>query len=223
MSSNNNTESLLHDRLNNATKAELSRLSHHLGIPEDSSINTIEITYSEAADNSLFNAIRPLINNDTPTYSKVLRLLYCEMRSFTESLDESWQRVKSLKPWEYASPIDEMSDQELESKILEIYQAEYHDSKDKLKTDPSFWKRITGALPSLSTIGGGAATAATASAWRLPFLAAPATSIAGPIAITLGVVLLGAKMAGPAYKKIIPATVELMLIQKRIDSMPQEL
>ena len=63
-------------------------------------------------------------------------------------------------------------------------------------------------------------TAQTAA--RIPFTAVAPGVVAGPVGLGLAVILIGSQLAGPAYRKIIPATVELMLIGRRINCMPEE-
>ena len=216
------SESLRH-RLKSASAAELNRLCIHLDIALDSSCGEVESAYLSAADNTIFNTVRPLLKTDAPTYSLALKLIYKEMRPFADGLNDTWSRVKALKFKDYQHPVDEMSDEELEQKILAIYVAEYADAKDKIKVDPSFWNRIRSSIPTIGTSAVGTASTVTAmTATRLPFAAVPAGSVAGPIGIALAVVLLGAQLSGPAYRKIIPATVELMLIGQRIKYFPGE-
>jgi len=104
----------------------------HLGPEYAANSKEIEKAYLDAADNSIFNAIRNYVPNDAPTYSKVLRLIFKEMRPYSAALDETWQRVKSLKIWDYRSSIEDMSDKKLEDQILSMYAAEYADASDKL-------------------------------------------------------------------------------------------
>ena len=216
-------ECVLQRRLQAATSAELNRLCRHLGLEEQADTKEIEKAYLAAADNTIFNAIRKIVPNDAPTYSKVLRLIFKEMRPYSEALDETWQRVKSLKFWDYRSAIEDLDDKELEELILSMYAAEYIDASNKLIADPSLWKKVVKMVPGLG--GAAASTAVSVSAQtasRLPFTAIAPGAVAGPIGLGLAVVLVGSQLAGPAYRKIIPATVELMLIGRRINCMPEE-
>jgi hypothetical protein len=178
-----NSSGLLHKRLHAATRSELNRVCQHLAIPETSSITEIKRAYLAAADNSIFTAIRPLISIDTPTYSKILLLIYKKSRPFSEDLDETWHRVKKLKLWNYKSPLGKRSDLELEQQILDIYKAEYNDSKEKAATDAGFLDRVKKKFPdswkdilaySSGISGGLASGAATVTAHttiRLPLAA----------------------------------------------------
>jgi hypothetical protein len=214
---------VMHKRLQAASPAELNRLCEHLGLKKSANREQIEKAYLVAADNSIFNAIRNLVPNDAPTYSKVLRLIFKEMRPYSAALDETWKRVKSIKFWDYRSAIEDMDDEKLEEQILSMYAAEYADANDKLIADPNLWKKVTNMIPGL---GGAAASAAVSvsaqTAARLPFTAVAPGAVAGPIGLGLAVILIGSQLAAPAYRKIIPATVELMLIGRRIDCMPEE-
>lgn len=214
---------VLQKRLQAATPAELNRLCQHLGLKEDADSKEIEKAYLDAADNSIFNVIRNLVPNDAPTYSKALRLIFKEMQPYSAALDETWKRVKSLKFWDYRSAIEDLDDRKLEEQILSMYAAEYADANDKLIADPTLWKKVVQLVPWL---GGAAASAAaslsTQTAARLPFTTVAPGAVAGPVGLALAVVFIGSQLAGPAYRKIIPATVELMLIGRRIDCMPEE-
>jgi hypothetical protein len=210
-------------RFQAATPAELNRLCLHLGLKVGADINEIEKAYLNAADNSIFSAVRNYVPNEAPTYSKVLRLIFKEMRPYSAALDETWKRVKALKFWEYRSAIEDLDDEKLEEQILSMFAAEYADANDKLTADPSLWKKVSHMVPGL---GGAAASAAVSvsahTAARLPFTAVAPGVVAGPVGLGLAVILIGSQLAGPAYRKIIPATVELMLIGRRINCMPEE-
>lgn len=223
----------LHARIAHATEAELTRLRGHLGLADHASREAIEQRYLNAADNSIFAAMRGVVRNDAPTYSKVLRLIYRELRPYAEGLDETWQRVKALKVMGYLSPVDQLSDEELERAILELYRAEYLDLADEVHRQQT---PAGAALKPLRKLleksarwipGGGSAMVSSAvtvsahTAARLPFAAAAPGVAAGPIGLALSVVLVGAQLAGPAYRKIIPTTVELLLIGQRIRFMPE--
>lgn len=210
----------IESRLKSATKAELSRICGHLGIKKDSSIDAIQTAYTNAADNSIFQTIRGIIPSDSPTYSKVLRLIYQEMRPFSESLKDNLERVKSVKFWKYNSRISSMGDQELESHILEIFIRKHRKAYSKITTSPKQWMKI---LPTVGGAAGSATVAVTAqTAFRLPFAAATPGVVAGPVGLGLSIMLLGTQLAGPSFRKIIPATIELILIGKRIECMPEE-
>lgn len=211
---------ILKARLERATRPELDRLCRLLRIDEGSSAEKIEKTYIDAADNSIFSTVRPLIPSNAPTYLKVLILIYKELRSYSEALDESWRRVKNLQLFDYVSPIQEMHELELEDKILEMYKAEFKDAEDKVKADPTFFKRLTAYIPGLGSTGAGATAIQVAA--RGPLGMFGSSSIAGPLGIALGVVMIGAQLSGPAYRKIVPATVEIMLIGRRIEFTPKE-
>ena len=214
---------ILEDRLALATTAELNRLCGHLSITKNSSVEEIIRVYLDAADNTIFNVVRPVIPSEVPTYSQILRLIYKELRPFSEGLDESWQAVKSLTFWCYKSPIEEMEDNDLENRIFELYAAEYADARKKLIADPGLWSKVTSYLPSVTgAVAGTAATVTAATATRLPFAAVAPGLVMGPVGIAMAVVLMGVQSSGPAFRKIVPATVELMLIGRRIQYMPKE-
>ena len=210
-------------RLERATRVELDRLCRHLDLEEGAGTEEIEKAYLDAADNSIFKAIRPALSSDAPTYLTALIIIYKELRPYSEALDETWRRVKRLELWSYQSPIEEMDELELEDKILLIYRAEYGDAKEKLASDPSRWKQVAKYIPGVGTAGVGAATTLVVhTAARAPFAAIGSGAVAGPVGIALGVITVGAQLSGPNYRKIIPATVEIMLIGKRIENMPKE-
>ena len=221
---NNQTkEQLLHHRLGQATQAELARICVHLSIDEDSAPKKVENVYLDAADNTILNVVRPVISSDQPTYSQILRLIYKELRSYSEGLDETWKAVKSINFWNYRSPIEDMSDDELEDKIFEVYAAKYSDAKKKLVSDPSLWSKVTSYLPGFT--GAAVSTTVTVTsvtATRLPFAAIAPGAFAGPVGIALAVVMMGVQASGPAFRKIVPATVELILIGRRIQYMPKD-
>ncbi len=214
---------VFNSRLVRATRVELDRLCTHLGLDKGANTLDIEQAYLSAADNSIFQKIRPLLPTDSPTYLKALVLIDKERRSYSEALDEFSRRVKSLDWWSYRSPVEDMDELELEDKILAIFRPEYRDAREKLRTDPSWMKKFVEYLPGVVTAGVGAATTVVIqTASRLPFAALGAGAVAGPIGAALGVITIGRRLTGPAYRKIVPATVELMLIGQRIENTPKE-
>lgn len=217
------SECVLDERLRASTQAELDRLCELLSIRQGSNVEAIRRAYLDAADNTIANLTRSIIPSKEPTYSQILRLIYRELRSFSEGLDETWKAVKSLKFWSYQSPIDQLEDSALEERIFKLYAAEYSDAKKKLIADPSLWSKVTSYLPGISGAAAGAVTTATAAtATRLPFAGVAPGLVAGPAGIAMAVVLLGVQASGPAYRKIVPATVELILIGRRIQYMPKD-
>jgi hypothetical protein len=221
---NNQTmEQLLRHRLGQATQAELARICVHLSIDEGSALKKVENVFLNAADNTIINVVRPVISSDQPTYSQILRLIYKELRSYSEGLDETWKAVKSIEFWNYKSPIEDMSNDELEDKIFEMYAAEYSDAQKKLVSDPSLWNKVASYLPSVT--GAAVSTTVTVTsvtATRLPFAAIAPGAVAGPVGIALAVVMMGVQASGPAFRKIVPASVELILIGRRIQYMPED-
>jgi hypothetical protein len=218
-------ENVLEGRLEQATRAELDRLCELLAIDKGSGIDIVRKAYLGAADNTIASITRPLIPSKEPSYSQILRLIHKELRSFSEGLDETWKAVKSLKFWKHQSAIDQIDDWELEERIFKLYAAEYSDAKKKLVEDPSLWSKVTSYLPGVSSATAGAVTVATATAataTRLPLAGVTPGLVAGPAGIAMAVVLLGVQASGPAYRKIVPATVELMLIGRRIKYMPKD-
>jgi hypothetical protein len=214
---------VLNARLTLATRVELDRLCKLLSIKEGASVQDVEQAYLNAADNSIFNMIRSLVPNEAPTYLKALILIYKELRSYSEALDETWVRVKNLQLFDYVTPIEDMHEPDLEEKILELYSAGLADAKTKKATDPSFLKTLTKYLPGVGSAGAGTATAVAAhTASRLPFAALGPGALAGPVGIALGVIMIGASLSGPAFRKIVPATVEILLIGRRIQFTPKE-
>ena len=103
----------------------------HLSIDELSNVEVILGAYLDAADNSILNTLRPVIGRNQPTYREILNLIYKELRTFGEGLDESWMAVKSLKFWNHKSKHEQFSIAELEEKIFEMYAAEYSDAEKK--------------------------------------------------------------------------------------------
>ena len=221
---NNQTmEQLLRHRLGEATQAELARICVHLSIDEGSALKKVENVFLNAADNTIINVVRPVISSDQPTYSQILRLIYKELRSYSEGLDETWKAVKSIEFWNYRSPIEDMSNDELEDKIFEMYAAEYSDAQKKLVSDPSLWSKVASYIPSVT--GAAVSTTVTVTsvtATRLPFAAIAPGAVAGPVGIALAVVMMGVQASGPAFRKIVPASVELILIGRRIQYMPED-
>ncbi len=215
-------KNVMQERLQAATSAELDRMSEHLGLKDGTGWKEIETAYLDAADNSIFNVIRGLVPSDAPTYSKALRLLFKDMQPLSKTLDENWKRVKSLELWNHQSDLEKMSDNELEDQILTIYKAKYNDVERKM-ADPGFLKKMASFVPGVSSgVVGTVAAVSTQTAVRLPFASVAPGVLAGPIGIGLGVILIGSKLSGPAYRKIQPATVELILIGQRINNMPKE-
>jgi hypothetical protein len=206
-----------------ATDAELARLRAHLCIDGSCSVEEIKKAYVEAADNTFATLARPIVKTYEPAYDKILRLIYRELRSYSESFDETWKAVKSLKFWRYKSPVEDLDIDELEDRIFRLYAAEYADAKRKAARDPNFWFKASKYLPGLSGASTGAmVTATAATATRLPFAGMAPGLVVGPVGIALAVVLIGAQASGPAFRKIVPATVELILIDRRIQFTPED-
>lgn len=209
-------------KLRNATPTELSRLREHLSLPETSTIEHIIESYLEAADNTIASLTRPLMKTEAPTYTQILRLIYRELRSYGEALDETWRAVRSIKFWAFKSAVKNLDVEALEERIFAMYAAEYSDAKKKSATDPTFWAKASTYLPALGGATASAvATASAATATRLPFAGLAPGLVAGPAGIALSVVLIGVQASGPAFRKIVPATVELILIGRRIQFMPE--
>lgn len=206
-------------RLTHASQAELARICKHLGIPEDSGVVQIRKAYIDAADNSLYQAARRFIATDAPTYSKALLVIYKELRPYREALDETWGRVKSFRLSKAENSINALNDEELEKQILMLLPTR----DTRIQPLGKFSRQVSKWLPGA---GGVAITTAVTvsgqSAMRLPFALASRGAVGGPIGIILSVAYLGNRLAGPAFRKIIPATVELMLIGQRIAHMPKE-
>lgn len=210
-------------RLELATPVELNRMRDHLSLSQEADVDQIARAYLDAADNTILNIIRPLVNSEVPTYRQILLVIAKELRSFNEGASEFWQAVRSLKVWSYKSALEDLSDDELESRIFEICAAEYFAAKEKLIADPGFWTKLGAYLPGMT--GAAASTAAAvsaATATRLPFAAAAPGAVAGPVGLGLAVLMMGVQASGPAFRKIVPATVELILIHRRISFMPEE-
>lgn len=214
---------LINNRLAQATSAELDRLRGHLSLGDGATPAEISAEFQRAADNTLVNLARPLMNTNAPDYQQILALIYRKLRSIGEDLDETWSAVKSLKFWNHKSDIDHMSVEELETLIFELYAAEYRDANRKAATDPSFWTAASKYLPGVTgAAAGAAATFAAATATRLPFAGLAPGLVAGPAGIAVSVILMGAQASGPAFRKIVPVTVELILIGRRIEFMPED-
>tara|TARA_R110002074_G_scaffold395193_3_gene583363 strand:+ start:823 stop:1452 length:630 start_codon:yes stop_codon:yes gene_type:complete len=208
--------------LNSATPVELDRVCAHLKLAPGSGIDKIVMTYQEAADNSLTNILRPLFRSQALTYTQSLRFILKELRSLSEGLDDTWRAVKSVRFWSYRSAIDDMNDDELESRIYEIYAAEVEDAQRKSLTDSRNLSKGASYVPSLGGVAASTAVTVTSlMATRLPFAAIAPGAIAGPVGMALTVGMLGYQASGPAFRKIIPATIELILIGRRIRYTPE--
>ena len=217
------SDQLLRERLELATPSELGRMREHLTLKEVASNDDIIKAYLDAADNTILNVVRPVVKSQEPFYSQILRIIYKELRSYSEGLDDSWRAVKSIKFWNYRSPVEDWSNKELEEKIFEMYSAEYSDARKKLIANPGLWSKVTGYLTSVGGAAAGTvATVTSVTATRLPFAAVATGAVAGPISIGLAVVMFSFQASGPAFRKIVPATVELLLIERRIKFMPKE-
>jgi hypothetical protein len=201
----------IYKRLELATPTELNRLCGHLRLKRGASRELIEKAYFEAAEHTITTATRPLFNNKLPIYSYVLKCVYKEMRSFAETLDENWQHVTALNSGGYQSPIEKMSDSELEDRIGKMHLAAASDAHENLLIGKG-WRRVL--YDSIIKLGG--KSAFTFLVTRLPLAGA------GPAGVALGVLLIGKQVFGPAYRKLIPTTIELISIDKRIDNMPKE-
>lgn len=209
-------------RLNSATPAELDRICMHLKLAPGRSVEDIATAYQEAADNSLSNILRPVFRSRVPTYTQILRFILKELRSFSEGLDDTWRAVKSIKFWNYRSAIDDMDDDDLEHRIFEIYAAEFADAKRKSLADSRNLSKGASYLPSVGGVAASTAVTVTSlMATRLPFAAVAPGAVAGPVGIALAVGMLGYQASGPAFRKIIPATIELILIGRRIRYTPE--
>jgi hypothetical protein len=145
------------------------------------------------------------------------------LRSFSDGLDDTWKAVKSVKFWNYRSAIEDMGDDELEARIFEIYAAEFADAKRKSSLDSRNLGKAASYLPSLGGVAASTTVTVTSlMATRLPFAAIAPGAVAGPVGIALAVATLGYQASGPAFRKVIPATIELMLIGRRIRYTPEK-
>jgi hypothetical protein len=210
--------SCIYRRLELSTPTELNRLCRHLRLKPGASVDLIKKTYFEAAEHTISTATRPFLSNKLPTYSYVLKCVYKEMRSIGEALDETWQQVSAFKSEGYQSPIEKMSDSELEDQIGKMHNVAATDAREKLDVGKGWrsilYKLIKWLYKLILKLGDKAAF--TFLVTRLPLAGA------GPTGLALGVLLVGKQMLGPSYKKLIPTTIELISIAKRIDNMPNE-
>ena len=215
--------SIVCDRLSLATAIEMDRMRLHLSARPDTSPNDLARIYQHASDNTLKGWVRPLFARQHPTYADTLRVIYRKLRSFGEGLDETWQSVRSLSLWSYQAPIDSLDVAELEELVLKLYSAGVRDVKRSTRIDTRSARALASYLPGALTASGSVLVASAAqTAFKLPFASAAPGLAAGPIGIGLSAALLGAQAAGPAYRKIVPATIELMLIDRRIKNTPQD-
>jgi hypothetical protein len=104
-------------------------------------------------------------------------------------------------------PLDALSTAELEDRAL----------RNQLASQQAGTTKLGAGLA--SGIAAGAAALSGQSAARLSLAALPAAGALGAGAAAYFVVF---KVAGPAFRKIVPATVELVLIGRRIDATPEE-
>jgi hypothetical protein len=210
-------------RLKRATEAELGRLRKHLGLADDAAASQIAKAYQEAAENSLATYSRPMLKSTEPNYLQILRLIYKELRSYGEAFDESWHAVKTFKFWSHKSSYEELEEDELESRIFEMYAAKYAVAKGSGSGVSTFWRKAAKYIPGLAGASTGAAVTATAAtATKFPFAGVAPGLVTGPVGIATAVVLIGVQALGPAFRKIVPATVELILIGRRIEFTPED-
>lgn len=214
---------VLTSRLELATRVELGRLCTHLGIETGSERDQIKQAYLDAADNSIFKSIRRLVPSEAPTYFKALVLIYKKLRPYREAMDEFTTRFKRVSEPEYQSHVGEMDELELEDKILAIYREKYKKTEGKVDANPRSWRKVAKYIPGVGTAGAGAATTlAVITAARAPFAALGPSALAGPVGIALGVVMVGWQLSAPSYTKLLLTTIELMLINQRIENMPKD-
>lgn len=210
----------IHRRLELSTPTELNRLCHHLRLKPRAniSIDLIAKTYFEAAYHTISKATSAISKNELPTYSDVLKCVYKEMRSTGEALDETWLRLSAFKSESYQSPIEKMSVSELEDRIEKMHNAAASDAQQKLEVGNGWRSKLYSCIKWLKEmiLKYAGKTVIIFLVTRLPLLGA------GPTGLALGVFLIGNKMLGPSYKKLIPATIELITIAKRIENMPNE-
>jgi len=214
---------LIEQRLTQATTVELNRLRGHLSLDETSSSEDILREYQQAGENTLVSLTRSMTKSAKPSYQQILVMIYRKLRSVGEAFDETWSAVKSLKFWNHVTDIDRMTTEELENLIFELYAAEYKDANNKAALDPGFLASASKYIPGLTGASTGAAvTLAATTATRLPFASLAPGLVVGPAGIAMSVILMGVQASGPAFRKIVPVTMELILIGRRVEFMPED-
>jgi len=232
-----NTRNLLKNRLSQATKAERDEISKALKLNEPSSITDREIIdkYLRAGGNSVINCFR-WISGESVDYKTILI-------DVADKLASGF----SFMSWTDYSLDDHNSIETIENDIIEQVNKKIADAISKLtpekkmefirKTQEELKKRgysqsaingFNSAVLSGSIAFLLANTVAT-SIFYSGFMASIYVSIFGPaslyvwlsgtgVGLAVAIPMLALDLARPAYRKTIPATIQLIMIRKRSES-----
>jgi len=181
-------------RLKDATSAELIRMRECFNLKPSSGVTEITDEFRTAAGNSIVNVARNFELTGAITYREILEDVISKIQSVGDDFQELLDKVKSLKGKKVAKE-NAFSIEELEWELINI--ASKKISSESKLMNPYISKEAAGSL-------------VYAAVSRGVFFAA-----GGPVTAAISAILIPAALSGPAYRKTVNATLELILIGRR--------
>ena len=225
---------LVRHRLANATDVELKKLRDALRLEDSSDRLVIHEAFFEAAGNSLANAYRKLTNQQRLPYQEILVDVLVKIEVAANGF--SLRGMLNL-PSRGRSYYNKFDIQALEEMILNFAKRSFYDrisklpasKRDKYKSEiAAVTAELCGhSMPEKSQVGGiamltglsGALISASSQAGILGFFAGRSLPMlfGGSAVGVISVVLIPLMLSGPAFRKVIPATIEMILIGQRLE------
>lgn len=229
-------ENMLRDRLANATDVELTKLRVALRLGDSSDRLVIHDAFFEAAGNSLANSYRKVTSQQRLQYHEILVDVLVKIAVAANGF--SFRGILNLpasgRGRDYFNKFDIKA---LEQKILDFAKKSFDDRISKLPAleRAKYGNEIAAvtaelcghSMPEKSQVGGiavltglsSALIGASSQAGILGFFASRSLPmlVGGTAAGVLSVALIPLMLSGPAFRKVIPATIELTLIGQRLE------
>ncbi len=219
------TDDIIAVRLESATDVELGRMCLHLGLDPSSSVRDIVHEYKSSAGNSFANIARNWGLVERLTYKEILIDVIEKIRPINDDIDFYMKKIRSafarndgqrLADWRSEESIVEDLENILmglsRKKIEQAFNTMDDAKKSALRNESieEVRRRKNDALCSHSCYSGVLGSLFSVAVSRGVFMVAGGTA-AGAVALFL----IPATVGGPAYRKIISATLELILIGRR--------
>jgi uncharacterized protein YaaW (UPF0174 family) len=192
-------------RLQQASKSEVKAFANAMGMETGTSIDDLTTEYYSRAQYSLRAVGRFFGANDSLTYEEILADSLLELQSDYKSACNTlnihyYDRSRAI--------FTKLPLPQLEEELCQ-----YHNTINMAEQTAS-----TGTVSQIAKAVG--VTGLTALAKRVPLGFLPGIAFITPLAAALSVGYVGHRMMSPNYRKLIPATMVLISIGKRIKHQP---
>lgn len=226
----------INPRLENATPKELERMREFLKLSPSANIDDIIKEYRSAAGNSIVNLARRFDWANTISYREILVDVIEKIRPVDDDFQGYLQKVKFI--FKRDDPLEEtfssLPTEELELVLLEIANKKIADAQKNMSSDDEKKWRSKAKKEIAATSTNGANKPALLNSY------ADATNIfgsmfsmavsrgvfivaGGTVAAVASAILIPAVFSGPAYRKTVNATLELIMIGRRQAAEAEEI